>query len=105
VLLCGVVGEVEGSAVGCVGLALLAEVAEEFGAGGVVEVVAVECFGEGVEFGEGWAGAEYVAEGDGAVEADERGRVKVQQHVLEPRNARKHRRDRRVAVTDVRNRP
>src|SRR3982075_3946190 len=82
-LLGGVGGELEGPFVSDTGLIWVAKPAEEFGAGGGVEVVVIELVGEGLEFVEGglWPGG--VAQDDGPVQPRDRRRGQVQEHVVE----------------------
>ena len=79
----GVGGEFERSLVSGACLMVVAEFAEEFCAGRVVEVVATERRGEGFHLGECGARPGDVAQGDCAVQADDRGRCVVQEQVVE----------------------
>jgi hypothetical protein len=70
--------------VGRAGFVWAAEPAEHFGAGGVVEVVAVERPGQGVELGEGGLGSGGIAQRNGAaVQASDRQGSQHEQHVVE----------------------
>src|SRR5579859_6713262 len=64
----GVAGQAEGALVGPPGLHRAAELAQQFGAGCVIKVIAVQLSGEGVGRVEGRLGSQHLAEGDGPVQ-------------------------------------
>src|SRR6516164_3367743 len=66
----GVAGQAEGSLVGLPGLGRAGELAQQFGAGRVVEVITVQVTGEDVGLVEGGLGSEHPAEDDGPVQPD-----------------------------------
>lgn len=76
-------GQLQRTLVGDSGVAGPVERAEQFGAGGVEQVIVVQVAGQGVELGEGGGGAGDVAQGDRPVQAGHRRWSQVQQHVVE----------------------
>ncbi len=61
----------------------VAELSQQFGAGGVQQVIVGEPLGELIDLGQGGVRAGDMAEGDGVIQPDHRRPVVQQQHVIE----------------------
>jgi hypothetical protein len=78
----GVGGQLQRTAVGDTGLVRLAQLAQQVGTDGVVEVIAVQRPGESLQFGHRGPRPGRIPQGDRPMQPGDRRRREVQQHVV-----------------------